>query len=233
MSNLNSSDASEIMLAQEQSVTHKTGLGREIQGTLILTNKRLLFIAGKESEEDFRTIIAPNRLRYSDVDDLTSIPSDPSNLSISLSELELEKGHSGIIHRPSLTIKWLQGGTEKKAEFSEDITDRTRKKNLNDWAKVIDSLRQGKQIIQYASSPPGRDTLEGRILFILGDMQDKGVFEIEEQVEKTFKVDLDPDQVDSVCASLVTKGFVNRIADRSGDNFYRKRSPLGEDDLSS
>ena len=35
----------EMILAQEQSVLEKSGLGNEIQGTLVLTNVRLLFVA--------------------------------------------------------------------------------------------------------------------------------------------------------------------------------------------
>ena len=81
--------------------------------------------------------------------------------------------------------------------------------------------------------PPSIETLEGKILRVLGDMQDKGTFEIEEEVESEFKLDLDVDDVQKACEKLVLLGLVDKTPDASGDAFYRKRSPLGEDDLSS
>ena len=61
----------------------------------------------------------------------------------------------------------------------------------------------------------------------------KGIFEIEEEIENTFNIDTDPDPVEAACDKLVSEGSVDVIPDNSGDKFYRKRSPLGEDDLSS
>ena len=49
----------------------------------------------------------------------------------------------------------------------------------------------------------------------------------------SFKVDLDPDEVQAVCDKLATQGVIKRYPDSSGDVFYRRASPLGEDDLSS
>jgi len=72
------------------------------------------------------------------------------------------------------------------------------------------------------------------VLYILNDMQEKGIFEIQKGVEDTFKVeDIDPDKLDDACQKLASQGFLEVIKDPSGDNFYKKRSPLGEDDLSS
>ena len=97
------------------------------------------------------------------------------------------------------------------------------------------SLKAGEIRLQLPSAPtPGVDSLEGKALYILNDMQEKGMFEIEEEVEDTFKVeDIDPDELVAACKKLASQGFLDVIKDPSGDDFYKKRSPLGEDDLSS
>ena len=209
----------------------------KVQGTLILTDKRLLFVSANKEEDVDVTFEGVSRrtgtLRYADVENLKQIPESPNNLSISLSAIGRVSGSEGIIHPPSLKIDWQESGKTRHAEFSEEIIG-GRKKDLRDWAKVIDGLRSGKTAIQRPRNvPPDTDSLEGKILYVLGDMQEKGAFEIEEEVEDEFKVDTDPDEVETAADKLVSDGFLDVTPDKSGDKFYRKRSPLGEDDLSS
>ncbi len=64
-------------------------------------------------------------------------------------------------------------------------------------------------------------------------MQEKGVFEIEEETETQFKLDLDPDNVEAACEKLASMGFLDKTPDNSGEVFYRKISPLGDDDPST
>ena len=235
-----SQEGQEIILAEEQSVLNKTGFMKETQGTLILTNKRLVFVAANQ-ELDFRvsTIISPGSMehfRFADVDDLKNVPAYPENLSIPINEIEIEKGVEYFFENPHLKIKWLDRGSEKKAQFIADINSTGRKIDLKDWVKVIDSLKSGTlKITSPATHPPNRDTLEGKVLYILGDMQDKGLLEIEEQAEEYFKLELGPDDVEAACQKLTTLGLVDKVESNSGDSFYRRRSPLGknEDDLSS
>ena len=232
------SSEQEIILAQEQSVIRRDDILKEIQGTLVLSNKRLVFVAATQEEEvDAKTLGLNRRLaefRYADVDDLNSIPSNPSNLSVSLDSIDSAEGHTGITHYPSLKVKWREGQSERKTEFIESMRGGGRKRSLKDWARVIELLKAGKITINFpGGSAPRKDTLEGKILLIMGDMQEKGLLETEEQVESVFSLDLDPDEVKSACESLVSNGFLDRVSDKSGEEFYRKRSPLGEDDLSS
>ncbi len=220
----------EIILAQEQSVLAKLGFEKEVEGTLIITNQRLLFVMATQ-QEDVRTGGGFDILRFANVDDLNSIPSNPQNLSIPIRQIDFDKGRS-ILH-PTLRIKWMSDSGERHAEFVEKIIG-GRKKNLNEWAGVISKIKAGTIKFDFPkSTPPGIDTLEGKILYSLGDMQDKGTLEIEQQVEKEFKLDLDPDEVETTCKKLVEMGFVDEIADPSGDNFYRKHSSLGEEDISN
>lgn len=68
-------------------------------------------------------------------------------------------------------------------------------------------------------------------MVILADMQKKGVFEIQQEVEEQFKLKLDPDNVQAACDRLVRSGLLQRMPNPSGDAYYQKRSPLGEDAL--
>ena len=220
----------EIILAQEQSVTARSSFDKQVEGTLILTNQRLIFV-GAIQEESVQTGVGKDSLRFADVDDLDSIPKNQYNLSIPLGQIDSDKG-SHIGH-PSLKIKWIGDSGEKHEEFVEQLTG-GRGKNLNDWASIIDKIKSGSMnVVVPKTSPPGKDTLEGKILYALGDMQEKGSLEIEAQVEGMFKLDLDPDMVEAACKKLVEMGLVDLLPDSSGDNFYRKHSPLGKDDLSS
>lgn len=213
----------------------KTDSGAKVQGTLVLTNKRLIFVPANQQEDFTMNAIVPRteaRLRFANIDDLNQIPSDPRTVSIPLSSIKSESSHEGIITLPSLKVKWNENGVERKAEFVEEIAG-GRKKDLKDWARTIENLKSGKSIIQPMKVPPSEDTLEGKIFEMLGDMQEKGTLQIEEEVEQHYQVNLDPDEVSEACEKLVSQGFLDAIRDPSGDSFYRKRSPLGEDDLSS
>jgi hypothetical protein len=236
----------EIILAQEQAVTMR-GLGAkkeleaefglaETEGTLVLTNKRLIFVCTNEQEVDisegYSPLVPTAQLLFSDVEGLDEIPQDPRNISIPLSSITSVKGHSSAATKPKLEIRWTSGSEDKGAEFTEILTGK-RRKNLNDWATIIDKQKEGKlNLIALPNAPP-IDTLEGRIVHVLSDMQEKGLFVIEQEVEEKFKVSLDPDEVQAACDKLVVEGALDRISDSTGDVYYRRRSPLGEDDMSS
>lgn len=92
------SGTDELMLAQEQSVFMREsgrvrelegGLGGELEGTLVLTNRRLIFACTNERQDDLRAPSAPGvmHLVYSDVEDLASIPANDDNLFIELSSI--------------------------------------------------------------------------------------------------------------------------------------------------
>jgi hypothetical protein len=219
-------------------VSMKSDSSEGIQGTLILTDKRLLLVAANKEEEldmNFRGGLQrrSGTLRFADVDDLKSIPDSKNNLSISLSSISHVSGSERILRPPILKVEWNDNAKMRHAEFSEEIMG-GRKKDLRDWAKVIEGLRAGKiQITRPKADIPNQDTLGGKILSVLGDMQEKGTFEIEEEVETAFNVSLDPDQIEAACDTLVSQALLDVIPDNSGDKFYRKRSPLGQDDLSS
>lgn len=249
----------EVIIAQEQDAVNKPihlGLEKEVEGTLILTNKRLIFACGEEKEESLQIEIDKEErlsqkikdeivnleedmtgiggpITYSEVEDLKSITPDPGNIFISISSITSVTGHKGLIGLPDLKLSWKDGDEIKTTEFQEVLSGPSRARNLSDWAEVIEGLKSGSIETKRLPNPPSKDTLDGKIAYIMGDMQDKGVVEIEEQVESQFKLDLDPEEVEMACNRLVEIGYLDKITDESGDDFYRKRSPIGLDDLSS
>jgi hypothetical protein len=230
------------MLAQEQGVVMREagrakelegGLGGELEGTLLLTNRRMVFACTNEKEDDLKTTpLGKMRLVYSDVEDLASIPVKGDNLFIEISSISSVKGHTGHVTKPSLEVKWQEGAKEKGRVFIELLRGRSRRRNLNDWARVIERLKTGDQKLIQLPKPPAADTPDGKIYSVLADMQRKGVFEVKEEVEKQFSSKLDPDEVQAACDRLSNSGLLNRMPDPSGDTYYQKRSPLGEDELS-
>jgi hypothetical protein len=230
----------EMILAEEEDVVLKDnvpGTMKNLVGTLLLTDRRLFFVeADKEDKENLPVGRGLFKItfRYADVHDLGEVSANPNNLSIPLNAIENVSGSQGIIHPPELKVSWkANSGQLERAVFTEELIN-DRKKDLKDWAKVITGLKDGTLKPRKPSSPPpSPDSLEAKIMHVMSDMQEKGVLEVEEETEKEFKLDLDPDQVETICEQLAQMGFLNKYPDKTGDSFYRMKSPLDEDDLSS
>ena len=225
----------EQMLAQEQGVLSrrvglKGGLEAEFglaekEGTLLLTDRRIIFACGSEREDDL-PVGATGRLSlvFTDVEDLGSIPPDPSNLEIPISSVTSVEGVKRDLARPGLRLAWAGAAGTRSVDFTQRLTGR-RHRNINDWAEVIERLRAGT--LTLAGRPPAPDptTSEGMIFRVLGDLQEKGVFTIMEQVKREFGASLDSDDVRSACDRLASQGLLETV-EAGGDGFYRKRSPL-------
>jgi hypothetical protein len=231
------------MLAQEQGVAMRESgrakelegrLGGELEGTLLLTNHRVIFVCTHEKEDDLKTSpFGKMALVYSDVENLASIPTGGDNLFIDISSISSVKGHTGHVTKPSLEVKWQEGAKEKGRVFIELLSGRSRRRNLNDWAKVIERLKTGDQKLIQLPKPSATDTLDGKIYRVLTDMQRKGIFEVKEEVEKQFNSKLDADEVQAACDRLSNIGLLKKMPDPSGNTYYQKCSPLGEDELNS
>lgn len=236
----------EIMLAQEQAVICRGpgvrkgveaafGMGGETEGTLLLTDRRLIYLHGKAKKEGLRVgAFSAKTLYFSDVDDLDSLPLDSESIEIPIAKIAKVTGHRSQAVAPKLVVNWADAkGTSRSTEFVQQINGGSRRKNLDDWAKVMEKLRSKQLRVTQLPQAPSNDTLAGRILGALGDMQDKGLLTIEEEVEDRFKLDLDPDEVEAACDKLVSAGLVRKMSPKGEDPYYRKVSPLGDDDLSA
>lgn len=220
------------MIIQEQSVLCKKGLVRTIEGTLILTSERLIFACDEEKLETESNEPRSEKIQgdrgivvFSDIASLAAILQNPSNLFVPISSMESVSGHRGITGMPNLKVSWVENGERKSAEFEQMLTGRSRKMNLNNWADLIEKLMSKSVDITSIPSPPPLDTTVGKVAYVMWDMQSKGILEIEQRTEEQFKVELDPDQVEAACQTLIAQGFLEKETDPSGDAFYRKRSP--------
>ncbi|HEV2390418.1 MAG TPA: hypothetical protein VGS04_06810, partial [Nitrososphaerales archaeon] len=113
--------APEVMLAQEQAVIRRGpgirkgveaafGLGGETEGTLVLTDRRLVYVHGDEKEETMRIGgFSAKRLFFSDVESLSSMPLDSESVEISISKLVRVVGHHGEAIAPKLEVTWTDG----------------------------------------------------------------------------------------------------------------------------
>jgi hypothetical protein len=230
-----------MILAQEQgAIMRETGkekgLGAEfgfgtMEGTLVLTNKRLLFACTNTREEDVPDPTGLNpydkaMLFYSEVEDLAQVSTSAPNVFVSLEAVTKAAGHKGELSRPSLEVEWQDDTGRHTRIFTETLTGR-KSRNINDWAPVIMNLKAGTQKLVSVPPAPPLDTLEGKIIEVLSDLQEKGALTIEEAVETQYKLDLDPDDVQAACERLVAEGLLARNPELTGDAFYRKVSPLG------
>jgi hypothetical protein len=233
------SQGAEIILAQEQGVMCKhtaIDLAGELQGTLVLTNQRLAFVSDDDKTEvstrDEFGAFEP--LTYTDIEDLAKVRVSERNVFIPLSSIANVSGHKGVLGRPGLKVTWnASNGLTRDEEFVETLTGRARKKNLNDWANVIERLRSGALVPHHIGNLPDNNSLESRVLYILGDMQTKGLLQIEQQTKEQFDVEIETDDVGNACEKLVSLGLIDKVSKPGDEEFYKKRSPLGEDDLSS
>jgi hypothetical protein len=259
---LSQNEDDEMILAQEQGVINKdphlTKKG-DIEGTLVLTNRQLIFVSNDNHDESMVKSISSgqpldNKIAqesadlgedvfgssapqtYVDIEDLSTLSRNLKNLFIPIRSIVSSSGHRGVFGRPNLKISWTGSSGEGEItniEFQETLTERDRKKSLADWAGIIQRLKDGTLSPHKPINLPQRDSIEGRIYTILGDMQTKGSIQLEEEAEKRFGIELEPEEVETAFGNLVSLGLVERIADPSGDSFYKMRSPLGEDDLST
>ena len=161
----------EIILAEEEAViNHGVGavqeaesdmdVGKQTEGNLVLTNLRLIYAHGAEQEMDIPVgmpdpfgTLGKKKLFFSDVEELDNIPSDPFNIMIRISEITSIKGHRRPGFAPKIEVRWSTGGIDKKTEFIEQETGRSRRKNLNDWVQIIQRLKTGTQKITILPPP--------------------------------------------------------------------------------
>jgi len=240
----------EAILAEEQAVRARSsglskeveaefGFGGESEGTLVLTNSRLVYVKSAEIEEDLQVTHIPSSIGgaggrvilFSDVEELESIQPDPANLSIPLKSLSSVKGKKGMLGSPKLEVQWNTGSRMLKTEFVQQITGRSRKKNLSDWAEVVEGLKNGTLKLETLPPLPDRDSVERKILRVLGDMQEKGVLTITSGLQTQLGLKIDSDEVQSSCEKLVSEGFLSKSEEFKEDPFYRRISPLGAADL--
>ena len=170
----------EVILAQEQgaalSMTGKKkeleadfGFG-EVEGTLVLTDRRLIFACTDEKIVDLPVGYFQSTLVFSEVEEVGQIPQKPPNVFVNISSIESVKPHGGRLERPGFELEWSDNGTTRSFLIVQG--EERKGKGLKDWVPVIENLRAGRQRLVAVPQPPPMDTLEGRIVRVLSDMQE-------------------------------------------------------------
>lgn len=238
-----SSSSDEQILAQEEAVEcRRAGVrgeveaafdvsGKETEGTLVLTNSRLLYVVGTREEDLPVGMMGRKRTYYTDVEDLRDIPYNAANLTIPISAIDKVVGHHALAMAPKLEVTWLQSGEDQKVEFVQVVSGGSEKRNVNDWANVIEKLKAGEEVIAPAGAAPDEKTLDGQVLLALEDMQEKGLLTLESELEARYNLDLEPEDVQAACDRLIEEGKVKNTAAKDEPPFYQKVSPLGADSL--
>lgn len=190
-----------------------------LEGTLLLTNKRLFFYIGREQDdspldETKETSFENNK----DVDKLSDF-----QISIPLASIISARGNKRIF-RPTLSVVSHNSATDQKTafEFIQKNKPNLDEDSINEWKDVIEeessskvSAIRRKNSIQYNFY----NTVEARILAILDDVEWTGLFQIKSELEKKFYETSDIDQIESACKKLVGQKLAEQ--EENGE-FFRK-----------
>jgi hypothetical protein len=183
-----------------------------LEGTLFLTYRRLVFVPGQEFEEgeDFQKLIEKS--------DVISIPLD---------QIVTVLGNRGIL-KQSLNVVW-HDPPNTPSTTKTDFHQKNRPRNMeeaqnaiNEWVSQIEAaaLPEGKaELTTLEDSSLKWDQLDTKVLQSLGDMNWKGFFQLERQLEETYGGNLDPDELESCCARLVKEKLIEQ--DKFGA-FFKK-----------
>jgi hypothetical protein len=161
---------------------------------------------------------------------LNNVPNDPDNYSIPLRSIISAEGHRGVF-RPVLKVQaYDYSGQTVDYEFVTKIKSSSEENNVDGWAGIISDLNDGKYSLNLSgvsvNAPPAAqqqqhdNDLQDRLLVVLGDMQWKGLFMIEKELEDEYLERVDPDEIESLCQNLVRDVVLE--VDDTGE-FYRKR----------
>jgi hypothetical protein len=186
------------------------------EGSLLLTNRRLIFVEGKGSLKD---------------SELQSVLQENDHFTIPLPQVANVSGKQGFL-RPSLTVAW-HPTPEDPSSTKTDFLQKYRPQNLEDarnginqWVAVIEQAATSDldlaplEMKNEEEQPTIDDSeLRSRLLEELNDKQWKGFFQIERDLGEKFGLSVDPDALERCCKNLVAEKLVEQ--DKHGE-FFRK-----------
>jgi hypothetical protein len=213
---------SEFVLKQENDVLCRNSFVL-LQGTLFLTDKRLVFTVAARDEAFFSN----NAFSLEAGSDNVSENSDKS-LSIPLTSIVSAKGRKGML-RPSLEINWRDNEQNEqiKTEFTQKTghTSNSANADISGWAEEIQRLSASEiekaQDRNFLSLKNDTNSIEWDIMDVLDDSEWKGLFQIEKELKDTKGIKIDFEQLEGNCRKLVSAKLAE--TDKIGE-FYRKRA---------
>ena len=176
---------------------------------------------------------------FSEIYDASEIPRDiglstSGSISFSLEDIDSATSEKRLLHKP--TLKVVSNATDNRqpsiAEFQEQITGK-RDCQLDEWAPLILKVKSGvlndkiHLALRLTSLYPSVQTLEGKVFYILGDLQRKNAYEISSQIEEKFNEHVSLQDVEIVCLNLSKQGWIDEMfRDYSLPLLYCRNSPL-------
>lgn len=142
-------EGKEIILAEERNVILRS---KHSDGTLVLTNKRILFVPATVSDMPTSDQMMKNwggrsqliSQYFTDVKDLKDLPmweGQGDFLSIQMSSITNIAAHKGLL-RPTLKVAWREDHlSAREVEFLQKFIGKSKRVNLTDWAVAIERIR--------------------------------------------------------------------------------------------
>jgi hypothetical protein len=206
----------ESLLKKQDNVIFRKN--RSVQeGALLLTNRRLVFAAGKSVRGD---------------NDAQSILHERDTYAIPLDQIANVSGNRGIL-RPSLKVAWHEQAGDvatTKLEFVQKNGPRTLddvKNAISEWVPIIDQAARSEielpelQVESHPQPVVNEGELRSHVLEELGDMQWKGFFQMSRDLQEKYGTSVDPDALENICNKLVKEKLVEQ--DKHGE-FFKKIS---------
>lgn len=200
------SNAPEELVETETQVMSR-GSKAVVQGTLVLTNKRIALINPEDA----------NQLS-SGVERVL----EKAQLVIPIDSVDSVSGQRGIL-RTSLVVDWHSpkgGASTTKTEFIQRSRP-PNQKAISDWIPLIENQVWGESKEGQVSSPTDLSELETRVLETFTSNGWVGYFQLTRELEEKYQTDIDPDDLDNVLAKLVKEKKVEK--EKVGE-FFRKVS---------
>jgi len=194
-----------------------------LEGTLFLTDRRLVFVAGQELEEG---------------EDIQKMLDEADAISIPLDQVVTVTGNRGIL-RQSLNVVWHNppdSPSTTRTEFLQKNRPRNvaeAKNAINEWVPQIEEAAVSEvktEQEEMVRSSPKWDQLDSKVLQALGDMKWKGFFQLERELEEAHGGSLDPDDLEASCKRLVKGKLIEQ--DKYGA-FFKKLQTESDSDSTS
>jgi hypothetical protein len=184
-----------------------------VQGTLVLTNKRLALV--NSSEIDNKSV------GFASVDRALG----KSQFNIPFETIDSVSGQKGIL-RTTLVVIWRDPSANSSTTRTEFIqryrspSPSSSQMAINEWIPLIEREALGESG-QDSFGSTDLTELEARVVEAIGDANWIGFFQLERELEGKYEKSIDPDDLDSVLAKLVRDKVLEQ--DKVGE-FYKKPS---------